>query len=122
MSKRLNYFGLWERISQHLQHSVADYALDHRDMRYFENAMSDFCALENDLAEARAEIERLLKQRDALLNATVIDVNRWHEAEAELAALKAQVSTLFDAIKHGDQEHQDWLADKITAHFAESPK
>ncbi len=38
--------------------------------------------------------------------------------QAELAALKAAQSSLFDAIKHGDQDHQDWLRDAIDRHFA----
>lgn len=33
------------------------------------------------------------------------------------AKLSAQVLTLFDAIKHGDEEHQKWLKEKIEEHF-----
>lgn len=31
--------------------------------------------------------------------------------------LKKKVSSLFDAIKHGDEAHQQWLKDKIKSHF-----
>ena len=35
--------------------------------------------------------------------------------------LTERIDTLFDAIKHGDQEHQDWLRKAIDAHFAGRP-
>lgn len=31
--------------------------------------------------------------------------------------LVGKVGTLFDAIKHGDSEHQEWLRNKINEHF-----
>jgi len=31
------------------------------------------------------------------------------------------VDTLFDAIKHGDQDHQDWLKEAIECHFSGRP-
>lgn len=34
--------------------------------------------------------------------------------------LKNKISTLFDAIKHGDKEHQEWLRKKIEDHFNET--
>jgi hypothetical protein len=33
-----------------------------------------------------------------------------------------RVTTLFDAIKHGDEDHQTWLKAAIAAHFAGEPK
>jgi hypothetical protein len=33
-----------------------------------------------------------------------------------------RVRTLFDAIKHGDEDHQAWLRAAIDAHFAGKPK
>lgn len=39
-------------------------------------------------------------------------------ARAHIRALEARVASLFDAIKHGDQEHQDWLKKAIEDHFA----
>ena len=31
--------------------------------------------------------------------------------------LQEKINTLFDKIKHGDQEHQDWLKKAIDEHF-----
>lgn len=31
--------------------------------------------------------------------------------------LEERINTLFDKIKHGDQEHQDWLKKAIDEHF-----
>jgi len=33
--------------------------------------------------------------------------------------LSDKVDSLFDVIKHGDQDHQDWLEKKIKDHFSE---
>lgn len=57
------------------------------------------------MQEAQAEI-------DALLEAM--------PAEREIERLKTKIVTLFDAIKHGDQDHQDWLFDAIQKHFGVS--
>jgi rubrerythrin len=35
----------------------------------------------------------------------------------ELEFLREKISTLFDAIAHGDDEHRRWLKEKIEAHF-----
>lgn len=37
--------------------------------------------------------------------------------KVELEQLESQVRSLFDAIKHGDEQHQVWLRDAIRAHF-----
>ena len=42
-------------------------------------------------------------------------------AEADLAAARDRVDTLFDAIKHGDADHREWLERAIAAHFAGEP-
>lgn len=31
--------------------------------------------------------------------------------------LESSIRSLFDKIKHGDQEHQDWLQNEIKEHF-----
>ncbi len=31
--------------------------------------------------------------------------------------LREKIKTLFDAIKHGDDTHQEWLKSKIEEHF-----
>lgn len=33
----------------------------------------------------------------------------------------ARIATLFEAIKHGSQEHQDWLYQAIEDHFKGKP-
>lgn len=33
--------------------------------------------------------------------------------------LKVKIETLFDAVKHGDEEHQRWLKEAIDSHFKE---
>lgn len=38
-----------------------------------------------------------------------------------IRSLQAQTSSLFTAIKHGDDDHQAWLAEAIAAHFAGEP-
>jgi dihydrofolate reductase (trimethoprim resistance protein) len=40
---------------------------------------------------------------------------------AERDAMQARVEGLFDAIKHGDAEHQDWLRMMIRDHFSAEP-
>ena len=32
--------------------------------------------------------------------------------------LQKQISTLYDVIKHGDEEHQKWLKEAIDKHFS----
>jgi hypothetical protein len=32
-----------------------------------------------------------------------------------------RITTLFDAIKHGDEKHQQWLKEAIEAHFEGQP-
>lgn len=39
----------------------------------------------------------------------------------ELRELRARAISLFKAIKHGDQEHRDWLEKAITDYFAGRP-
>lgn len=86
----------------------------------------DVCGVCTDLAEARAEIERLkgdvshwVNCWDKQVQVTAARIEERNEARAELTALKAKIGTLFDAIKHGDQAHQEWLSEKIYAHFAD---
>jgi len=43
--------------------------------------------------------------------------SQFHQTQEELSKAKESINSLFDAIKHGDQEHQDWLEEKIKAHF-----
>jgi hypothetical protein len=31
-----------------------------------------------------------------------------------------KIATLFDEIKHGDEAHQQWLKEKLEAHFKET--
>lgn len=40
------------------------------------------------------------------------------QAEARAEGLERAVETLFDAIKHGDAAHQNWLKQAIDDHFA----
>ena len=40
-----------------------------------------------------------------------------NEIVEKFEQLKNKVSSLFDAIKHGDQDHQEWLKNKIEEHF-----
>lgn len=35
----------------------------------------------------------------------------------QLAYLKFKIDTLFDAIRHGDQKHREWLKEAIQCHF-----
>lgn len=37
--------------------------------------------------------------------------------DKELEQLRAKLSTLFEAIKHGDEKHQLWLKDAIEKHI-----
>lgn len=52
---------------------------------------------------------------EAALNAAYIihTCNNYPKTQA----LADAVATLFDAIKHGDEEHQDWLKNAIDQHF-----
>lgn len=46
------------------------------------------------------------------------------DARAEIVRLTlalGRVGTLFDAIKHGDEDHRAWLKEAIAAHFAGQP-
>lgn len=54
----------------------------------------------------------------ALLCATCASEKRERELRVEAQAEAAQlISTLFDAIKHGDEKHQAWLKEAIDDHF-----
>lgn len=39
------------------------------------------------------------------------------EAIGKLFIAFSRIETLYDAIKHGDQEHQDWLKEAIDLHL-----
>lgn len=39
------------------------------------------------------------------------------QLEKRLAKQDACIASLFDAIKHGDEQHQAWLKAKIDEHF-----
>lgn len=39
------------------------------------------------------------------------------EARQDIPWLLERIGTLFDAIKHGDEKHQEWLKNKIEEHF-----
>jgi hypothetical protein len=39
----------------------------------------------------------------------------------EVKRLRGSIDSLFDKIKHGDKEHQEWLKDALLKHFDESP-
>jgi hypothetical protein len=39
------------------------------------------------------------------------------DPQQRLEKLIKQVSTLYDAVAHGDYEHRKWLRDKIAEHF-----
>lgn len=63
------------------------------------------------MAAARLRAEKLQKElieaRDTLLR-----------CQGNTTAMVLKIHGLFDAIKHGDAEHQRWLKEKIDAHFA----
>ena len=55
-----------------------------------------------------------------------VDKNDAHEhpegylvSHEDYAALEAKVKSLFDKIKHGDEQHQSWLKDAIEKHFSQ---
>jgi hypothetical protein len=52
------------------------------------------------LEEQVYKLQKLVKEQH-----TFIEVDR------------SQIFSLFDAIKHGDEQHQAWLKDKIESHF-----
>lgn len=43
--------------------------------------------------------------------------DRLDTEEAQYDDLKNKVATLFDAIKHGDEKHQEWLQAAMAEHF-----
>lgn len=61
MSRRSNYFGLWERIVAALKAGDTEYNLQHFDMKYLCNAMEDFADLEAKLKVA-VETLRVTKE------------------------------------------------------------
>jgi hypothetical protein len=74
--------------------------------------------------ECNAELER--RRREVAHRHAVERL--WAEAEDTVRfltnahfALVRRVAALFDAIKHGDAEHQAWLKNAIVAHFAGEP-
>lgn len=42
-------------------------------------------------------------------------------AETDRERLQKLISTLWDATKHGDEDHRQWLKDAINAHFVGEP-
>lgn len=90
MSKRANYFGLWERLAaQRSFNPHLHYDLDPRDIAYVCNAMEDFTALEVRLAlgERVVEAARRLEPHSATLEMA----RRWAAFEDALAEYDAQV-------------------------------
>jgi hypothetical protein len=74
--------------------------------------------------ECNAELER---RRRAVDHRRAVE-RLWADAESTVRylteahfALCRRVAALFDAIKHGDAEHQAWLKDAVVAHFAGQP-
>ncbi len=77
----------------------------------------------------RAELEACKKERDEKIRRWVnlmeeVGVARERLGPAgyqiiqELSFLRRQLKSLFDEIKHGADDHQDWLKKKIDIHFA----
>lgn len=42
----------------------------------------------------------------------------YHNGNAIERKLRAEINTLFDTIKHGDEKHRQWLKEAINSHFA----
>ena len=81
-------------------------------------------ATQEDFAMTAKE-EKLMPLSDEEARAWIRDLTTALERRnRENAALRAQldeavkaITTLFDAIKHGDETHQAWLKDAIDKHF-----
>jgi hypothetical protein len=48
-------------------------------------------------------------------------MNNYISPTSELARINSKIQTLFDAIKHGDEDHQAWLKEAIRCHFEGLP-
>lgn len=82
-------------------------------------ATAEALALTNGEARRRAEAyasdaRTALDNESIALNAALV---RATGAEAERDELRGRVAGLFESIKHGTDDHQEWLANKISAHF-----
>lgn len=44
-------------------------------------------------------------------------LNRMYEREADARQALAAIDTLFEAIRHGDEQHQSWLKEKLEQHL-----
>lgn len=71
----------------------------------------------HELAAAVRELQASSKgyEQDVINQIGTIDV-----LQAKLARYELAVSSLFDAIKHGDQEHQNWLKWGLDKHFSQA--
>ncbi len=67
--------------------------------------------IEKDRDEAHGDAEREYGTR-------LLAEKERNQIDARLVSLQCRVETLFDAIKHGDDNHQAWLEHKIKEHFA----
>jgi hypothetical protein len=116
MTRRTNYFGLWERIVQALNSGFQEYNLQHFDMCYLNNAMEDFVALEQKNAslseginiahnigrmalEPKTKmIERLEQERDKLKAELERFKIRICELHQEKDAFRSQLQTAREAL------------------------
>ncbi len=73
-----------------------------------------------------SELRKIIDEIKSIGNRS--DIMDWRErafAECEKMerhtdenrCLKIKIQTLYDAIKHGDNDHQNWLKKKIEEHF-----
>ena len=98
-----------KRLSQH-GYNIQVLGEDHGDGDHPYTTYRQDCAF---IAAAREAVPALLDERDRLA-AEVVALR-----EALRLHLQAELG-LFDAIKHGDAAHQEWLSSEIAHWFAEA--
>jgi len=76
---------------------------------------NQFCQVFNDAIDHISAVEKQRDELDAkLLRALDAESNAW----ARVAELEDLRDSLFEKIKHGDDDHQAWLKNAIEDHFA----
>jgi len=71
------------------------------------------------MKELLEKIEQLQEDIDKRNIATKVWIQSDTQVRAYANKLEKRIDSLFAEIRHGDEEHQLWLKDKIKTHFKE---
>lgn len=93
---------------------------DSPQQRWREMAKHTGNSLGSDALREAADLVDKLEDQRREYSAGVVPKGRHMDLLAERDRLQYAVDTLFQAIRHGDEQHQVWLELRIADHFAKA--